>query len=298
MEKIVPLRSKLNSGDTIEILVSKNQTPSKDWLNIVQSSRARTKIKQWLLKTSRDKYAEISEEILDKNLKVFNSSLKKIESNGDLEQLIQVYKLPSLRELHSRIGSGRISIESVLSNIPSIEKDQKSEISGKIKSIKDYSENTLSIIKNRSKGYKNNPIIVDSHDDVLVKMAKCCNPIPGDNIIGYITQAHGITIHLSVCKRFNQGNVHRFIEVQWNPNFNFNSPVKIKVISSDNPGVLSKISNMITKEKINIKSAFAQSLPDKKGKFIFEIEVKNHSELIHIINKIEGLDDIISAVRI
>jgi GTP pyrophosphokinase len=133
---------------------------------------------------------------------------------------------------------------------------------------------------------------------VLVRLALCCNPIPGDPIIGFITSTRGITVHTSTCARVDAGDVDRIVKVEWNPEFSFKHPVKIKVITNDKPGILSTISKSINSVGVNIRSAIAKSLPDRKGSFIFEVEVKDYSELIRLIGTIEIIEEVISVNRI
>ena len=142
-----------------------------------------------------------------------------------------------------------------------------------------------------------NAVIVDGLDDLMVRMAKCCNPIPGDSIVGYVTRGRGITVHTKECKRVHSAELNRGVNVEWNPNLGIKYPVTIRVITLDKPGMLSLISNQITNQGINIRSAMAKSLPDRRGSFIFEIEVGDYSELLKSIHNIEALEEVISVQR-
>ncbi len=135
-------------------------------------------------------------------------------------------------------------------------------------------------------------------DDLVVRIAKCCSPIPGDPIVGYVTRGRGITVHTASCDRVETYDTERTIQVDWNEEFKFKHPVNIRVITHDRPGMLSQISNAINKHSINIRSAIAKSLPDRKGSFLFEIEVKDFSELLKITSTLESIEDVISVSRI
>ncbi|MBT7765852.1 MAG: bifunctional (p)ppGpp synthetase/guanosine-3',5'-bis(diphosphate) 3'-pyrophosphohydrolase, partial [Bdellovibrionales bacterium] len=172
--------------------------------------------------------------------------------------------------------------------------EQESE--KKMEVIESYSEKLSQ--KARQKSSKKNAIIVDGMDDLMVRMARCCNPIPGDQVIGYITRGRGITVHTHQCNRINAREVSREIDVSWNEEFSFTHPVNIRVVTHDKPGVLSLISRRINEININIRSATAKSMPDRKGSFLFEIEVKDYSELLKVINSIEALEEVISVTRI
>ena len=126
---------------------------------------------------------------------------------------------------------------------------------------------------------------------------KCCNPIPGDPILGFITRGRGITVHKSDCTRIQTLEMSRAISVEWNSGYAFKHPVAVRVITHDRPGILSSISKTINNMGINIKSAIAKSLPDQKGSFVFEVEVKDYSELLQTINSIESMDEVISVTR-
>lgn len=134
-------------------------------------------------------------------------------------------------------------------------------------------------------------------EDLVVRLAKCCNPILGDPVVGYITRGRGISIHRVGCHVFDEIDIERQVDVEWNYDLSFRYPVKIKVISHDKPGVLSTISKTINGIGVNIKSASVRSTPDRKGNFIFEVEVKDSNELSKIINLIESLDSVISVTR-
>ena len=297
--KMVPLRYHLKSGDTIEILTNKTQRPSKDWLNIVKSGRARTKIKQYLLKVDRDLNKEEGLDLFEKGCRVFNTSLKAIKKMGELDHVVEHFSVANFDDLLIQIGIGKLDVKSVLSEVPSIKKhnkESKEESVKKLEEINNFSNNYSTRVLKKSSS--DNAVIVDGLDDLLVRMARCCNPIPGDPIVGYITRGRGVTVHTKSCIRIDKGEMSRTVNVEWNSGFNFKHPVTIRVITLDKPGILSMISNKITDQGINIRSALAKSLPDRKGSFVFEIEVKDYSELIKVINNIEALEEVISINRV
>ena len=292
--KMVPLRFTLKSGDTVEVLTSKNQTPSKDWLGIVKSSRAKTKIKQWLLKVERERNKELGKEILEKAFRVFGKSVKSLEKAGDLEAAYKAMNCSNADELFIYVGVGKYAAKDVISNCPSLKNEVEQE--DKIEEINTFSKKLGQAARRKSN--KDNAVIVDGLDDVMVRMAKCCNPIPGDPIVGYITRGRGITVHTSTCTRVDQGDLARTVDVEWNADFSFRHPVNVRVVTHDKPGILSLISKTINATGVNIRSALAKSLPDRKGSFIFEVEVKDYSELLKTISSIESLEEVISVNRV
>ncbi len=298
--KIVPLRHILKSGDSVEILTSKTQAPTKDWLNIAKSSKARSKIKQWLLKVERDENRELGREILEKAFKVFGTSIKSLKKNNEFKVFFDDHHISDEEELCVLVGSGKFTAKQILENIPSLKdlaaKVDAPEIEEKISEIESYSNKMTKNVRKKTQG--DNAIEVDGMSDVVVRMARCCNPIPGDSIVGFITRGRGITVHTSDCSRVDAETMLRTIKVSWNKGFNFTHPVSVRVMTQDKPGILSLISKTINNSGINIRSAMAKSMPDRKGSFIFEIEVKDYSELLKTISSIEALEEVISVTRV
>ncbi|MCF8058632.1 MAG: bifunctional (p)ppGpp synthetase/guanosine-3',5'-bis(diphosphate) 3'-pyrophosphohydrolase [Bacteriovoracaceae bacterium] len=297
--KMVPLRYTLKSGDTVEVLTSKNQTPSKDWLSIVRSSRAKTKIKQYLLKVERDNHKEIGKDILEKAFRSYDTSIKSLAKTGELDKVYQVLGCSNVDELYINLGSGKNSVTQALRAVPSLKKkivEIETDRDEKLAKIDQYSQKLNQAA--RRKSHKDNAVIVDGLDDIVVRIARCCNPIPGDPIKGYITRGRGITVHTVLCTRMDQAEMNRDVRVEWNPDFSFKHPVNVRVITHDKPGILSTISKTINSTGVNIRSALAKSLPDRKGSFIFEVEVKDYSELLKTIASIESHEEVISVNRV
>jgi GTP pyrophosphokinase len=295
--KMVPLKYRLKSGDTVEILTSKTQTPSKDWLKICKTSRAISKIKQYLMKIERDEHKETGENLLEKALKRFDTSIKSIEKKNEFKFILKRLHYKTLEELFVNIGSNHLPIKDVLVSIPSIAFTETDELEFK-EEEKDLESYYKKIAKTARKSTsKDNAVLVDGLDDIVVKMGRCCNPIPGDPITGIITRGRGITVHTVGCPRIAEMEKARSLLVEWNKHYTFSHPVNIKVTTHDKPGILSKISKSINNAGINIRSAITRSMPDQKGNFIFEIEVKDYSELLKTISSIEQMEEVISVSR-
>jgi guanosine-3',5'-bis(diphosphate) 3'-pyrophosphohydrolase len=295
--KMVPLKYRLKSGDTVEILTSKTQTPSKDWLKICKTSRAITKIRQYLMKVERDEHRRIGEELIEKALKKFETSVKSLEKKGEFKPILDKYHYKNLEELYVNVGSGSVSLKEVLVSLPSVSFTDADELEFKEddKELETYYNKTQKTARKSTSN--DNAVIVDGLDDIMVKMGRCCNPIPGDPITGIITRGRGITVHTIGCNRILDIEKSRHVYVEWNKHYNFSHPVNIKVTTHDKPGILSKISKSINNAGINIRSAIARSMPDQKGSFIFEIEVKDYSELLKTISSIEQMEEVISVNR-
>src|SRR5690606_14295540 len=231
-----------------------------------------------------------------KALRVFGSSIKQIKKNGDFSELIGSASAPNEEDLYVNLGSGKLQVKELLTKLPSLQKgDKESEYEESLSKADEYSKKLTGDVRRRAN--KDNAVIVDGMDDVMVRMARCCNPIPGDPIVGYITRGRGITVHTSECTRVDAGDIGRVIRVEWNPDFSFKHPVNVRVITHDKPGILSQISKVINANGVNIRSALAKSMPDRKGSFVFEVEVKDYAELVKTISAIEGVEEVISVSR-
>lgn len=295
--KMVPLKYRLKSGDTVEILTSKTQTPSKDWLKICKTSRAITKIRQYLMKVERDEHRRVGEELLEKALKKFDTSIKSVDKKHEFKAILEKNHYKTLEELFVNIGSNHLPLKEVLIALPSVSFNEEDELDFKEddKELESFYKKTQKTARKSTS--TDNAVIVDGLDDIMVKMGRCCNPIPGDPITGIITRGRGITVHTIGCNRILEIEKSRHVHMEWNKFYTFSHPVNIKVTTHDKPGILSKISKSINNAGINIRSAIARSMPDQKGNFIFEIEVKDYSELLKTISSIEQMEEVISVSR-
>ncbi len=294
--RMVPLRYTLKSGDTVEILTSKSQTPNKDWINVVKSSKAKQKIKQWLLKVERDKNKEVGKEILEKAFRVVGTSMKNAFKLNEVSKVLKSLGVSNEDDLIINVGAGKFTAKQVVEEFPSLKKNEDDKAISELDEIDSFSQKLSKTA--RKKSNKDNAVIVDGMNDVMVRMARCCNPIPGDPITGYITRGRGITVHTTKCNRVDSAEIGRSVQVEWNSEFSFKHPVNIRVITHDKPGILSQISKNINNIGVNIRSALAKSLPDRKGSFIFEVEVRDFSELIKTINCVESVEEVISVDRV
>ena len=225
------------------------------------------------------------------------TSIKSLDKKGDFRAILEKHHYKTLEELFVNIGSNHLPIKDVLIEIPSVDFKAEDEIVFKEddKDLESFYRRTQKTARKTSSS--DNAVIVDGLDDIVVKMGRCCNPIPGDPITGIITRGRGITVHTLGCNRILDIEKGRHVFVEWNKHYTFSHPVNIKVTTHDKPGILSKISKSINNAGINIRSAIARSMPDQKGNFIFEIEVKDYSELLKTISSIEQMEEVISVNR-
>ncbi|HLD99420.1 MAG TPA: bifunctional (p)ppGpp synthetase/guanosine-3',5'-bis(diphosphate) 3'-pyrophosphohydrolase [Bdellovibrionota bacterium] len=295
--KIVPLKHRLKSGDTVEIIASASQTPSKDWLKIVRSSRAKAKIRAFIKEQERDRAKELGKDLLEKSLRSYELTIAKTEKSGDLLRIAQHYNLRTIDELYTGIGYARILADDVIPLlIP------KEALERKTEAAKAEDESFLKKVFNvtKRKTEARNAITVADLDDVLIRFGRCCNPLPGDSIIGFITRGRGVTIHTATCTKAIDNDQERRVEVQWNMAEKklIKRHVKIRVLSLDEPGFLALMSQAITSSGVNISSANVRTTKDKKAIAVFDVEVSDLSQLQKITSALEGKKGVISVERV
>ena len=288
--RITPLRHTLKSGDIVEILTNENQSPSKDWLNIVQSPRSKTKIKQWLVKTERERKRNAGRKIFEQMLTILETPLELIEKSEELANTLKHFNFSDKEELFLAIGKNRYSIQDIIKTIPSLKTSPLLDnCNKKFEEIRSYSK----------KVHKDHPIIVDNVENDKIWLAKCCNPIPGDAVYGNIIKNKGVIIHRTNCPRSRAKSTPKTVKAEWNPESTLKFYVKIKVSIKDKPGILSTISNNLADMKTNIKSVRARSSSiDKRGEIVFEIEVENKSDLLDIISSLKKIQEVVSVFRL
>ncbi|OFZ18583.1 MAG: GTP pyrophosphokinase [Bdellovibrionales bacterium GWB1_55_8] len=295
--KIVPLKHRLKSGDTVEIVTSTTQSPSKDWLKIVRSSRAKAKIRAFIKEQERDRSRELGKAVLEKALRAYSQSLSKVEKSGELLKAVQAQGLRSPEELWAGLGYGRISVDDLIPLIL-----PKEALERKTEAAKAEDESFLRKVLNvaKKRGESRNAITVANLDDVLVRFGRCCNPLPGDSIVGFITRGRGVTVHTATCTKAIDNDQERRVDVQWNvrENKTIKRTVKIRVLSLDEPGLLAIMSQTISGCGVNISSANIRTTKDKKAIAIFDVEVGDLSQLHKITSALEGKKGVISVERV
>jgi GTP pyrophosphokinase len=282
--KIVPLRYELRSGDTVEILTSPNQKPSKDWLKLVKTSRAKTKIRQWFTAEEREKSIILGKEILEKELRKYDLQQAKLIKSGELAKVASEFSYQGVEDLIAAVGYGKITANQIIGKILPQEKleQQKEELKeGRFKHFIQKITHT-----------PRDALLIKGIDNVMVRYAGCCNPVPGDKVVGFITRGRGVTIHTADCQNAMDDDPHRKVEVEWDSTKEYSYPVRIQIYSQDKKGLLGEISNSISSQGANIKNARVDTTEDKKAISTFEVEIRdlNHlNKVIRALEKIKGV---------
>jgi len=291
--RIVPLRSQLRNGDIVEIMTQPGHQPSKDWLAFVRTSRARNKIKHVINASERLKAIEIGEKYLEKEARRLGVQMARI-ARASLDQVAASYGYAKTEDLYAALGYGRFSARQVLSKVAPDKVDEEPEA-------------VLPEVEPASSGAPAGPgrqqdhdavIKVRGMDDLLVYRAKCCNPIRGEAIVGYVTRGKGVAVHSRVCPNVQNlmYDVERKIEVEWVRAVEDAFPVRIVVHTDDRPGMLNQLTGVLSDESTNIRSLEARSLTDQVGGVVeMTVDVRDKKQLEKLVSamrRISGVRDV------
>jgi GTP diphosphokinase / guanosine-3',5'-bis(diphosphate) 3'-diphosphatase len=284
--RMVPLRHGLKNGDMVEIITNAAQRPSKDWLSFARTGRARTKIRAFVRADERERSKELGREILERELKKNGISLQKLVKSGKLQEIAEESKYKSLDSMFVALGYGKTLPAHILEKVIPFKAQATSEES-KLGQI-------FRAVTRRSTG----GIVVQGIDDVLVRYAKCCNPLPGEPIAGFITRGRGITIHSANCSRALDTDQERKIEVSWDEKGTVQRPVSVRVLTADRPGILAHISQAFTDAGVNISQANCKVTDADRAVNTFEVLIKDTDQLRRVIAQIRQLKGVLSVDRL
>jgi GTP pyrophosphokinase len=289
--RLVPLESVLNSGDVVEVFTSKSldAAPSKDWLNFVRSPRARAKIKHHFSQERREDAIEQGKDSLTKAMRKQNLPLQQLMSAESLTKLVADLRLSDVSSLFAAIGEGQISAQSIiekLSQPTGIEEDHDAEF-----------ELPPAPKSFRHIGGSDSGVLVKGDADVMVKLARCCTPVPGDNIMGFVTRGTGVSVHRTDCKNVGQLQLEpeRILEVSWAPTSKRLFLVQIQVEALDRSGLLSDVTRVLSEHHVNILSASVSTRNDRVAlsRFVFEMgDPGTLDHLLHAVKRIEAVYDV------
>ena len=309
-QKIVPLEYKLKNGDIVEILTSSNsQGPSRDWLNIVKTPNAKNRIRQYFKKERREENIERGTDFLEKELK--RNCLQKNDQNviNALKEVAKKFNQPNYEDFLATIGYGGIAANQVMIKVREIlSKHEKSQEKKALKSLEEEVEKhqTDSIKKSKSKEKKtekkrHTAVNVDGLEGIYVRFAKCCNPLPGDEIVGYITKGRGVTVHRVDCEnimRDKEKDYSRVIKVSWIEDNNSRFEAEIEVGAIDRRGIVNEITHVINNEKISLTAINARKGNELGVSVNLKMEVNGKEQLNDIMKKIKNIPGIEYAERV
>ena len=292
--KMVPLKHQLSSGDSVEILTSPSQTPHKDWLKVVKTPRAKNKIKHWLRIEEGKRSLEVGKRLLERELRRRNLSLGSLLKTPRIQEVAQESGVAGPDELMTAIGYGRVSAVHVVNRLGPEGEERPAAAPGAVLEAEEKAaaKRTAAI---EEKGVK-----VRGVNDLMMHLSKCCGPVPGDRIIGYITRGRGLTIHTMDCPNLDALDYDkaRLVEVDWEAAHPSTVRVKITTLTLDKPGVLANVSAAITHAEANITRAEITTREDRKAQLDFIVEIQNTAHLDRVLKAIERIDGVLQARRV
>jgi len=293
--RLVPLETKLQSGDVVEILTSKSQDagPSQDWLQFVASQRAKSKIKAWFTAERKDDSIERGKDLLSKALRKQNVPIQRALAADSLLKITSDLRYGEAADLYAAIGDNHLSAQSVVEKMAAaLSADEDSE-----EAVFEVPTNTSALSRIR---HSDSGVLVRGDADVMVKLARCCTPVPGDEILGFITRATGVSVHRSDCRNADdlRSQPERLIEVTWVPNSRSLFLVQIQIEALDRGGLLSDVTRVLSEHHVNILSASVSTRADRVALSRFVFEMSNPSALEGLLNSVRQIDNVYDVYRV
>jgi GTP pyrophosphokinase len=290
--RIVPLSYKLQNGDIVEIITSKDAKPSRDWLSFVRSSHTRSKIKSWFRKQNKEESILEGRKVIEKEIIKQGLSPEEVMQEKYLKRISEKFRFKDYPEIFSAVGYGDISPQTVVNKLEQLFREEKI--------LKEMETSKILLPKEPAVKWRKvkagEGIIVEGINNILVKLSKCCSPLPGEEIIGYITKGKGVTIHSINCSNFPKVPA-RVVKAEWDKSKEIYCPAEIEIISFDRVGLLNEITGIISSFKVNISSA---KMTTKKGrtKINLCVEIEDVNKLNQIIRKIKEVKGVFQIRRV
>ncbi len=282
--QLVPLKYILRSGDTVEIITTHQQTPSRDWLKLVKTPRAKSRIRNWMKSQQRERSVALGREILEGDLGRYQLEYASLRREGKIEAIAVELGAKDEETLLASVGYGKITPHQVLAKLVPPEKLD----TGK-KQPRSALERLFQLVSGQKRDLS---VKVKGVEDVLVRFARCCHPLPGENIVGFITRGRGVMVHVASCPKVLESDPHRKVEVSWQDDGQTLRAIKIDVSCVDRPGLLAAISAAITSSNVNIARAQVRTFPNQRALNSFEVMISNSDQLkrvLHNISKVKGV---------
>jgi GTP pyrophosphokinase len=281
--RLVPLDYRLKNGDIVEIVTTKGEHgPSRDWLNVVRTSHAREKIRQWFKRKDRDENIVHGRESLERELRRLARTSISAVGLERIADVAKTFNYESVDDFFAAVGYGAVGAQTVVMRL----------------GVVDDGQSTLPTVAPPQHITRTGGVRVKGVGDLLVRFAKCCHPIPGDPIIGFITRGKGVTVHLQACPTVvNERELGRLIEVEWEAEPTQSYPIAIRVEAYDRTGLLSDITQVVAENKVNIVAAQVGVTPDHTAVVTATLQVQSVSQLARVMSRIETLKDVISVQR-
>src|SRR5690606_17857353 len=294
--RLVPLESTLDNGDTVEIFTSKapGAGPSRDWLSFVKSPRARNKIRAWFSRERRDEAIEQGKEQIARAMRKQNLPIQHVLTGDSLVTLAHEMRYPDISSLYAAIGEGHVSAQNVVQKLVQA-------IGGEEAATEDIAESAAPVPARRRRRATADPgVVVKGADDVWVKLARCCTPVPGDPIIGFVTRGSGVSVHRSDCVNVDSlsREPERILDVEWAPTQSSVFLVAIQVEALDRSRLLSDVTRVLSDQHVNILSAAVQTSRDRVATSRFTFEMGDPKHLGHVLKAVRGVEGVYDVYRV
>ena len=284
----VPLRHQLQNGDVIEIITTKQQSPSKDWLKIVKTPKAKARIRHWLKEEQRERSVALGQELLGRELARSHVTLSSLRKQHKIASALEALGFDDEETLFAAVGYGQVTLGQVLSHLV----PQPTEVPGQA-----LDEIELEKIRPTPPEGDSSGVKVGGIGNVLIRFGRCCNPLPGERILGVITRGKGVTVHTIACQRLLESDPQRHIAVSWDATTDYTRPVKIEVLSEDRPGLLANMSKAISAAGLNIANANVRTLTDERALNMFEVLVSSSDDLQRVMRSLERVRGVVKVSR-
>ena len=288
--KIVPLNTVLNTGDIVEILTTNSgKGPSRDWIKFVKTASARTKIRQYFKKEMKEENIKRGKDMLEREAKRRGYNLSELLSTAGLNYIMNRYTLSSIDDLYASVGFGGLTTNQIIVKLIDYFKRDL------------LSKNPVAEIKTTSttgKSSSGNGVLIRGYDDFLVRLSHCCNPVPGDKIVGYVSRGRGVSVHCVDCPNVKNMESERLIEAKWDDVISQNFLASLKIYCENKGGILAAVTTIISNMKISITGAFARSDNDSgTAEITVMLEVKSSDQVEDVIKKLKTLPEVIDVHR-
>ncbi|HVE64021.1 MAG TPA: TGS domain-containing protein, partial [Mycobacteriales bacterium] len=294
--RLVPLESPLDNGDVVEVFTSKasSAAPSQDWLAFVKTPRARNKIRQWFAKERRDDAIEEGKDAIARAMRKQGLPLQRLMSGDALVTLAKDLRHPDVTTLYAAVGEGQVSAQHVVQRLVQA-------LGGADGAVEDLAEVTRPLTSRPKARPVGDPgVVVKGASDVWVKLSKCCTPVPGDPIVGFVTRGNGVSVHRGDCVNTKalQGQGPRFVDVEWAPTAGSIFLVNIQVEALDRTRLLSDVTRALSDQHVNILSASVTTTRDRVAVSRFTFEMADPAHLGHLLKAVRNVEGVYDAYRV
>ncbi|WP_319523153.1 bifunctional (p)ppGpp synthetase/guanosine-3',5'-bis(diphosphate) 3'-pyrophosphohydrolase [uncultured Desulfosarcina sp.] len=284
--RMVPLKYELQTGEIVEVVTAKGHHPSKDWLNFVKTVKARSRIRQWIKTQEKERSISLGREMCEKAFRKYRLNFNTLIKSEEMQSVVEAFGFKQTEDLIASVGYGKITPLQIIRKItPKEAAEDADSLLNKV------------VTKDKKKKEKGG-VVVKGVDDILVRFGKCCQPVPGDPIIGYITRGYGVTVHRATCVNALKMNPERQIEVEWNQDTTETYPVKILVRSLDRVGLLADVAANITKNGANILSANTETKENHMVDSYFSLSVHGTEHLNRVVESLKQVKQVMEVKRL